>query len=255
MLFRSGLTVRSAHGPVVEDLRFALGSGLDQAEMRFGAFRFEPDGATFTTAKLASLRDADTAILALQDDAGDEVGSLRFSLTEAGALRVQVDGADGAFNRAQLSAACDADDHFLGFGGQAFDVDHVSEAFGVWVSEPGIGKVDSEELPDDWYLRGTRHASSYPMPFALRPQRSTGLLVDTSSKVDVDLCATDPTRFTMTTWSGSSAWVLLASDSPVGVLQALSNLTGRVPLAPPWVFAPWNDAVGGPARTPPRERR
>jgi len=128
------------------------------------------------------------------------------------------------------------------------DVDHVGQAFGVWVSEPGIGKTETEEYPDDWYFTGTRHASSYPFPFLLRPHQAHGLLADTTARVEVDLCASDPGRFSVQVWSGEARFLLLSGDGPLAVVERLTEHTGRLDLPAPWVFAPWNDAVRGPEK-------
>ena len=44
---------------------------------------------------------------------------------------------------ASASMACDADDHFMGFG-SAMDMDHIGQAFPLWVSEPGIERLKTK---------------------------------------------------------------------------------------------------------------
>lgn len=231
------------HGAVIEGLRFSLGTGVDAAEMRFGSFLFEPDGAVYAPLSAGeSLREREGAF-ELVDADGAVQATLAAEATAQGGLRLAVRAADPSVNRVRLEASCDAEDHFLGLGGHQQDVDHVGQAFPLWVSEPGVGKVDTEVPPADWFLRGTRHAASFPVPFLLRPHRATGLLVETYRRVEVDLCASQADRFTVSAWDGEVDWLLLAAERPVGVVQALTAHTGRAPLPQPWVFAPWLDAI------------
>jgi alpha-glucosidase (family GH31 glycosyl hydrolase) len=125
------------------------------------------------------------------------------------------------------------------------DVDHVGEAFALWVSEPGIGKVDSDDEPDDWFLTGTRHATSYPDPFLLRPE-PMGLMVDTAARIDVDLCTGD--GWTVAAWDGASSFILVDGASPLEVVRNHTRLVGLPPQPPSWALAPWNDAVMGADR-------
>jgi alpha-glucosidase (family GH31 glycosyl hydrolase) len=126
-------------------------------------------------------------------------------------------------------------------------VDHVGQAFPLWISEPGIGKASDENEPSDWPLGGTRHASSYPVPWLLRPHLNHGVLAETWARVEVDLCASSD-RFTVQVWEGATTFQLIAGDSPLQVVRNLSEVTGRPELPPKWAFAPWNDAIRGPER-------
>ncbi|MBN2800827.1 MAG: hypothetical protein JXX28_16950 [Deltaproteobacteria bacterium] len=240
-----------AYGEVLTDARLAFGQGTDQAEMRLGSFLFEDDDAQ--RAEVASFgrvhgREVAPVLVDLLDADGHSVGTLTLSLTAGADLALEVVGDALTVNRTSLSAACDADDHFMGAGGHAMDVDHVGQAFPLWVSEPGIGKSTTEEQGEDWFARGTRHAASLPVPFLLRPHRAQGLLFDVPERVDLDLCATDPGRFSLQSWGRGARVVIFAEPGPVEVLQALTAQTGRPPLAPPWVFGPWNDAIRGADR-------
>ena len=234
-----------ARGDSLRDVRFSAGTGEAEIEMGFGSFRFTEQildtvAATALTAPVQQgaqvtfdvLAGAETLGQVLLEASGDALW-MHWTPTTAG-------------NRAVLEAACDEDDHFLGLGSHAMDVDHVGQAFGLWTSEPGIGKVDDEEYPGDWFFTGTRHASSYPYPFLLRPHQAHGLLADTTARVEVDLCATDPDRFSVEVWSSTASFLLLSGDGPLDVVQALTDHVGRIDLPRPWVFAPWNDAVRGP---------
>ncbi|MFN7145691.1 MAG: TIM-barrel domain-containing protein, partial [Myxococcota bacterium] len=176
-----------------------------------------------------------------EDDAGDRVGQLSLGIGAGGVLQLEVTG-DG--NRVRWDAPCTGDDAFAGLGSHV-DVDHTGEAFPLWVSEPGIGKADDDELPDDWFLTGTKHATSFPDPFLLRPE-PLGLALAGAARVEVDLCTGD--RWTVDAWRGSELFLLFEGISPLEIVQTHALAAGAPVLPPDWAFAPWNDAVGGADR-------
>lgn len=247
-------------GSVLEGVRVFGGAATTDVEMQFGAFRFtdaglsvrehgamgkvrgrrgqpvlielsDADGASWGTLTVQS--DGPVLVLDLAPDpAGGEPGD--------GALASGVVG---------LSAACDADDHFLGTGSHAFDIDHVGEAFTLWVQEPGIGKNAEDGDFTGWPLQGGRHDSSFPMPVLVRPHRGQGIVVDDTARVDLDLCATDPDRFEVRAWrDGALRVAVVASGSGLGAVREVARYQGLLELPPPWAFGPWNDAVRGEAR-------
>ncbi len=250
---RSGLTVsHGVHGTLLRDLRIASGSGDAHTEMTFGAFRFTDEQVDLRDQSLIELGQHQGSSLRLTVvDRRDEVlGELLLTSDDSAQLTVDWDAAgpdEGPLGRLEISFACEPDESVLGLGSHAMDVDHVGQAFPLWVSEPGIGKSTDEDEPADWPLRGTRHASSYPVPWLLRPRSHMGLLVDTGARVDVDLCATSD-RIAMQVWEDDPTLALIAGDRPLDILDTLGGIVGRPPLAPPWAFAPWNDAIRGPER-------
>ncbi|HMV70252.1 MAG TPA: hypothetical protein PKA64_25655, partial [Myxococcota bacterium] len=208
------------------------------AEMQLGAFRFAPvDPAFADVARFERTGDGIDAVLADGSSAALELAD------EGGALRLRwsprCDPREGCPQERWLrfTADCEAGEPILGLGSHAMDVDHAGEAFPLWVSEPGIGKSDDDVQGTDWVLRGTRHASSYPVPFLLRPEQPTGALLDTIARVEVDLCAADPGRLSATAW-GDAELVLLDGERPVDVVRALNARTGRPPLPPRWALGP-----------------
>lgn len=239
------------YGPVLEDLTLAVGRGEASTQMRMGSFLFEDlseEWSAVTAFGRVHGREVAPIAVDLLGEDGASLGTLVITQSASGDLILDLSADDAAANRASFQAACDADDHFLGGGAHAMDVDHVGQAFPLWVSEPGIGKSADETPTEDWFATGTRHQSSLPIPFFLRPHRSQGLLLDVPSRVDADLCASDPARFSLAAWQGSARLVVFAGARPRDAIAALTAHTGRPALPPPWVFAPWNDAVRGSAR-------
>lgn len=233
----------------VDDLRVFAGAASGDVTMQFGSFHWENVVTTATPVGGVSRKfRGSPPRFELADAEGTFLGTLSFAERNEDTVSIQWAPAAGA-SYAGFSAACVPDDHFMGLGSHAYDVDHVGEAFRLFTTEPGIGKTDTDEWPSDGFLRGTRHATSYPMPFALRPQLGQGILLETTAPVDVDLCATDADRFQMGAWqSGELVITLVKGDDALSTVQHLTDIIGRAPLAQPWVFAPWNDAIRGPER-------
>ncbi|HJN75971.1 MAG TPA: glycoside hydrolase family 31 protein [Myxococcota bacterium] len=234
------------HGPVLEDVHLASGLGEVDVLFAVGSYRFTEQTEDLVAAgRIRKVREIAGGLhLELQDADKEPLGTL--VVTAAGDTAVLFTWvADVDANRAELSFAC-GDEPLMGLGSHAFDVEHSGEDFALWTSEPGIGKSDSDEYPADWYLTGTRHATSFPMPWVLRPDHNSGVLADTTARVEARLC-TDG-RIALRSWEADSRWVVFASDDTLDTIRALGLASGPYELPEPWVFAPWNDAIRGEER-------
>lgn len=210
-----------------------------EAEFNLGSFRFDegvgplPPAVTFT----GIYADDDDAVAVADEGelriAADALGGWSLTWSEPGALGMSWDLAP--------------DDAFVGLGSHAQDVEHRGEAFPLWVSEPGIGKSSTDVPTEDWYLTGTKHASSYPQPWIVRPNQPSGTLIATSSRVDVDLGASNPDRWSAFAWNDAT-FTLLEAPDPRALVAAYSHHHGRPRPVPAWALAPWVDAVRGEAR-------
>ena len=166
----------ASHGSVLESLQLFSATADTDVEMQFGSFRFtENDREDRLSAGFGKLfGKSDPKYLDVTDEAGELIGTAMFSTVDERTLLMEWTVNDG--NRVGWSASCDADDHFLGLGAHAMDTDHVGHAFDLFVAEPGIGKTEEEDPGEAWQLNGGRHDSSYPVPFAIRPHRSQGII-------------------------------------------------------------------------------
>jgi alpha-glucosidase (family GH31 glycosyl hydrolase) len=233
-------------GPQLTSLRLFTATVDTDVEMQFGSFRFTESSETRTWAAGFGkiFGKSDPRYIDILDENDAPLGLLMFTAIDSNTLLMEWSSADG--NRIGWSAACDDDEHFLALGAHAMDVDHVGQRFDLFVAEPGIGKSETEDPGESWQVQGGRHDSSYPVPFTIRPQRNQGLVFDTTGRLEVDLCATDSERFEISSWEeGSFRTLLIVADSPLDVLRKRAQLTGLGPLAPPWVFGPWLDAIRG----------
>jgi len=239
-------------GASLTGLRFVHGTGsVEDVEMNLGAWAFRdealdmelPDG-------IAEPRDRQKQPPLLVEFVanGQRFGNLVIGPIDDDRLQLSYTPASSGPDRVGFQADCDPDDHFMGLGGHAMDVDHVGQAFPLWVAEPGVGKSLDEEEPESFPLEGTRHDASFPVPFVVRPHQPMGLLFDTYGRVLVDLCASDPARWEMVAWSSRADLILTGKSTPLQVVQEHTRTSGRLELPPPWVFGAWGDAIRGRER-------
>lgn len=182
-----------------------------------------------------------------RDAAGNVVVAVEARATE-GALELVYTAKDPAMNRLSLSFACAEGDHFLGFGAQADGVDHRGHTVALWTSEPGIGKrMVDDEYPEAWMLEGTRHASSFGLP-AFLSNRGFLAVAHTDARVVFELCSVNTNAWRVEAWSNTLSLRIYAGDTPAQALtRATAGVLGRPVKPPPVAFAPWNDAIFGPA--------
>lgn len=243
----SGLSVSTAAVP------FGFRAARATYEMQFGSFLIEdmPLADWDEGARLAGVSTSEAGLQAdIEGVDGDKLGRLEVREGPAG-LVLRASTNDPAVNRAFLSLACDAPGAggFIGFGAHTYDVDHRGQVVPIWVSEQGIGKVETNEPGDVWFLTGTRHQSYLAVPTMLAPRAevSYGLHATTEYRSVWDLCATDPDVLRIEVWEGVAELVISPGPSPLEVVEQQTALNGRIPKAPDWTFGVWMEAIGGEA--------
>jgi sulfoquinovosidase len=218
-------------------------------EMQFGSFRIEEEVETHwvSGARLGKVdRDGEKVSATIFDERGEELGELSV-VEERGSLRVTA-SALGEQNRARVSFGCDDGGGFLGFGAQTADVDHRGQVVPVFVSEQGIGKVETDEPHEVWFLVGTRHQSYLAVPSMVAPRAvSYGVMATTLHRSIWDLCASDPNVLSIEVWEGTAEILISPGPSPLDVIARQTAHTGRIPTPPSWTFGVWMEAIGGTA--------
>lgn len=146
-----------------------------------------------------------------------------------------------------LPFACDDEASFAGFGAQYNQTDQRGESFPLWVQEQGLGRQGTN------ILSGDEHTTYFPMPWWL-DWRGFGVLLDTSARVGVDLCASeadvawvevehrDPAQ---TNEQRSLRAIVLHGPSASEVITQLGGRVGRPAMPPRWAFSPWIGMQGG----------
>jgi alpha-glucosidase (family GH31 glycosyl hydrolase) len=243
-----------------------VGAGTARIETMYGSFRFDDQPAPWqgidTLGELVATEDG--AAFTLRS-AGDVVGTgeLTFEATAGGAdpaaaghprhVRIRLATEDGT--RMSLATPCGADEHFVGLGGQSWDVDHRGQTVPLWVQEDGITKSD---LPDDdytgvWFLTGRRHSTHTPMPMLLS-SAGYALAVDTGARATFALCSEDPGVARYEAWDPVLDLQVFVGAIDAGAIGAVRDSlahmiawVGTAPRPPLFAFAPWVDAIFGEA--------
>jgi len=221
--------------------------GVATVTHAFGSFKFDepaqPPWQAVTSWKvMADLPDAAT-LSGLGAD-GKALATLAISRT-GGALRLRVSAAT-AFNRATVAWPCAVGEHFLGLGGQSFDVDHRGHRVALWVEEDGIGKFPEQEAPPVWFLHGKRHQTHTPMPI-LVSSRGYAVVLRSDHRVVVDLCKTEPDLLRWENWHDEIDLTVIAKTDPLELQAALAKELGTPKVLPGFALLAWGDAIYGSA--------
>ncbi len=226
--------------------RFAFRAGTATHETKFGSFKvIETAGDWRYGATLGEIAQAGSdGPLTFAITGGSVRAHGTLVLAGDGHLALTVSSDDVRDNRAKIAFACAKTDHFAGLGAQSADVDHRGQNVPLWVSEPGVGKREDDEITSNWFVQGRRHTTSIPIP-AVVTSRGTALVLDTYAYANFDLCAASEARVEMEAWEHELRLHLFDGPEPLAALSRMTTFVGRPPMPPPWAFAPWNDAVTG----------
>ncbi|MCA9624004.1 MAG: hypothetical protein KC731_33505 [Myxococcales bacterium] len=159
---------------------------------------------------------------------------------EVSELRWLVSG--GALEAVAIPVACDAEASFYGFGEQYNATDQRGEVFTLLVTEQGIGR-DPKKPPSG--LNGGPHTTYFPMPYWL-DARGHGVLVETSQRVNVDLCQADPAVAEVEVVDDAPVeMVVFHGPRPADVVRELQARVGRPTAPPSWAYDLWVGSQGG----------
>lgn len=216
----------------------------------FGAFQIEL--TSFRTQLTWKETSGTTAVLTEVDGGA----LLSFALAEGGAanlrfaprgdtdlqVTLEAEGADAG----EVSMRCGEGEAFFGLGTQTYAMDLRGGTVPLWTQEQGIGKP---EVGNVFPLNNLPEAAYAPMG-VLHSSAGYTAVIGHDAYSEYDLCDDHDTRLVLRSHPELPAFVLVAGDTPRDRLSALTErYTGRLAGEPPaWVFAPWNDSVGGPER-------
>ncbi len=219
-------------------------------EFQAGAFKIEERGGDWrgvTEFVDAEVTPGGTSVsFGLVDAEGTRLGDAVITPGSGeGELAITVTAIDPAHDRVSMAFACDAGEHFQGFGGQSWDVDHRGQTVPLWVQEDGIGKAP-EDFYDFgvWFLVGRRHSTHTPIPMYLS-SRGYGLFLDTPFRSVFAMCSEAEDMVRVEAWEPALRLHLFAGPAPRDVVRRFTALVGRPRLPPVFAFAPWNDAIFG----------
>ena len=249
-LAKGSLELRASGKPILNlagGPAIGFRQGAATISHNFGSFQFvEPAQPAWTG--LASLRPSagadlpDAATLDGLDAAGNKLATIElFHSGSVTQLRVTP---VGSWNRSTLAYACQPGEHFLGLGGQSFDVDHRGHRAALWVEEDGIGKFADEEPPPAWFLSGKRHQTHTPMP-VYQSSRGYAVVLRSNHRVVVDLCKADPGLVRWENWHGALDLTVLVDPDPLALRRKLGAELGLPAVLPGFALMPWVDAIYG----------
>lgn len=172
-------------------------------------------------------------------------GGSRTATLEAVALDEEVSEfrlelAGPAADSIAVGIRCDEGGTFHGFGEQYNATNQRGEAFELLVNEQGNGRDGSPGISV-----GDEHTTYFPMPYYI-DARGFGALFDTTRRVDVDLCASDPAIAWIEVISGAPVqWRVFHGPTGFDVIRELGDLVGRPAQPPPWAYELWMAGQGG----------
>lgn len=251
-----GATI-STFGEVDNPLRalFAFRRAEQDGEMKYGGFLItEHDAGPWQAASQLTDLDACPVVAraishvsaTLADKDGKKLGDFTAAAqgNDKRVIRLTATATDKTLNRASMAWKCQPGEHFIGLGGQSWDVDHRGQTVPLWVSEDGLGKLDHDDENPGWYIQGSRHSTHTPMPIFLS-SRGYAVLLDTPARAIVHLCSDDTDAVRLENWQGELKVSFFFGKDVADSLNLLTQATGRPPIPPAWAFAPWLDAMYG----------
>ncbi len=174
----------------------------------------------------------------LSCDRGEVVGyTLSFTAVSERQLAFRLSYADPAINRAYLTYASDADEHFYGFGEQFTYFDKKGHLLPIWASEQGIGRGSQ---PLTFLVNLAAHAGGSPYTtYAAVPQYITSkmrsLFLENSEYSVFDL--RKPDRVQISTFSSTLEGRILSGNNPEDLIIEYTSWAGRMRLLPDWILS------------------
>lgn len=191
-----------------------------------------------TGAHVADVSRADGSLVLTIALDGHDPATLRFDSQGTG-VRMRFDVPAGArdINRVSFAFRMQDDDAFLGFGERFARANQRGQRLYTWVEEGGFGRGENVPPAIDVPFPNGPTMTNIPVPWFMSP-RGFGVLMNTSYKTNYHLGDEAPDAWriesTTPTWDAT----LFAERDPTALLERLTEITGRPPAVPDWIFAP-----------------
>jgi hypothetical protein len=107
-------------------------------EMQFGSFKIDETSAEVWRGikRFGNARaEGSQVVFSLLDSGNRTVGQGAIEERAPGHISITLTADDPQINRMSVAFACEPDEHFIGLGGQSFDVDHRGQTVPLWVQE------------------------------------------------------------------------------------------------------------------------
>lgn len=130
---------------------------------------------------------------------------------------------------------------YMGLGSQTTGMFLAEGKYPLWTQEQGIGKPEGGV---GFPLANVPEAAYAPMGVWHATNGLTAIIGhDHFSELELT-----PSTVSLRSLGAPVSMLLIAGETPKERLSAVTEIVGRIQAPPPWVFGPWNDAVGGPER-------
>ncbi len=217
-------------------------------EMLYGSFYIEETSAEPWRPASRISQVAETALslsFDLLDEKGLPVAKGSVEYAGPGELSLEFKAVAESDNRVSFAYECHPGEHFIGMGGQSFDVDHRGLTVPIWVQEDGITKADTNDYGADlWFLQGRRNSTHTPMPI-FYSSRGYALLLDTPYRSLFSFCSEDDGVVRIEAWENTMRLRFFYGPSLSESIRKVTAFVGRPEMPPPFTFAPWLDALYG----------
>jgi alpha-glucosidase (family GH31 glycosyl hydrolase) len=242
-----GLTGGSADAGGPPFSLFAVRDATWGYEEQFGQYKVtdQPVGDWRVATSIAPV-DGPGHQFILKDVTGATIARLALDAPVGRHLRMQLTTDDPTAKRLSFGFQCRPDDRWVGFGEQSWDVDQTGQTVPVFVSEQGIGKDKTDDYTGLWSVRGRRHSAQWAMPWTLG-KRGLALIAETDRRSQFAMCSerADAARIEVDL---PAKIHLFAGKDAADTTALATEAFGRPRVPPLLAFAPWNDAIKGPAR-------
>jgi alpha-glucosidase (family GH31 glycosyl hydrolase) len=224
-----------------------VGDGEPRVINEFGAFRITLEGTGVATTWRDALDAPDI------ETGGTEGVKLDYALAggDEVSLLFEPEGDDlmirlaGDFRGGTLSWTLPDEESWFGLGSQVTGMDLRGYNYPLWTQEQGNGKPERAEV---FPLQNIPEAAYAPMG-VWHTTGGASAVIAHDAYSELDIGETDESKVTLRSWGALPGFVLVTGETPRERVTSVTRYTGRLASdPPPWTFAPWNDAVGGPAR-------
>jgi sulfoquinovosidase len=151
-------------------------------------------------------------------------------------VRVTAQAGDATINRVAMSFILHDDDHFFGLGERFVGADQRGQYRYMWV-EDRFGSEDAQLTETSPPSPRQAEETYIPIPWMMDP-RGFGMLQRTTFRTEYHLGDEVSNAFRVTAWDSKLDFTVFADQDPKRLVEALTNVTGRAPDVPDWIFAP-----------------
>ncbi len=181
----------------------------------------------------------------------DVRGRLTAYFADERTLRVETEvvNCPGA-NRVMYRFKKSSDDNYYGMGERFYSAEHSGETVRNWSEEGGLGINGLAKISKNISFNPFPHGKDttyFPVPFFVNT-RGYGFLLDDTHYATFDFGDSEKSELKINNWNGRFDFMVFYGPEPLKVIESMTEHTGRYKVPQPWVFAPWNVAVGGSER-------